>query len=387
MKYHVLHIARWYPNLTDKQIGSFVKKHIEAISLKNKSTLIYVQRDPLLQTAFKIEKQQQENFISYILYFRKTNFSILNLIRYFFYHFKLLKIVIKEQGKPNLVHLHAMYGMSLITYLLSQKLHVPFFITEHWNGFTNDKFSKKDFVFRWVTKYVSKKAKGITAVSSFLQKGLKENNISESIVVIPNVVEKFEGAPKLKFDNTKINILTIADLDDDVKNISAIITAFSNIKKEMTSNFVYHIVGHGKDELKLKHLVAEYKMEQQIIFYGLKENNEVLEFIASCDFVIINSRVETFSVVLAEAFMSGKPAIVTACGGTQEIFRPENGIMISIDDNEGLQNAIETMLIKYNDYNAETIMQTVGNKYQKDTISNQFQMLYDDALLQSNPNK
>lgn len=62
-------------------------------------------------------------------------------------------------------------------------------------------------------------------------------------------------------------------------------------------------------------------------------------------------------------------------------------MVTSIDDNEGLQNAIETMLFKYNDYNAETIMQTVGNKYQKDTISNQFQMLYDDALLQSNPNK
>lgn len=383
MKYHVLHIARWYPTAFDKQIGSFIKKHIEAISISNKSTLIYVQRHPSLQTAFTIDKQEQENFTAYILYFRKTNFSVVNLIRYFFYHFKLLKIVLKEQGKPHIIHLHAMYGMSFITYLLSKKLRVPYFITEHWNGFTNDKFAKKDFLFRWITKYVSKRAKGVTAVSSFLQNGLMQNKIAENIKVIPNVVEKFDGVSNLKFDSTKINVLTIADLDDDVKNISAIITALTNIKLEVKNNFLYHIIGHGKDELKLKNLVSKNEMTQQIIFYGLKENHEVLEYIAACDFVIINSRVETFSVVLAEAFMSGKPAIVTACGGTQELFRPENGIMIAVDDDKGLQRAIKTMLLNFKDYNAELIIKSIGSKYFKETISGQFQQMYDDVLSQS----
>jgi hypothetical protein len=47
------------------------------------------------------------------------------------------------------------------------------------------------------------------------------------------------------------------------------------------------------------------------------ENTAVLDRMAVCGTVIINSNVETFSKVTGEALALGKPVIATRCGGPE----------------------------------------------------------------------
>ena len=50
---------------------------------------------------------------------------------------------------------------------------------------------------------------------------------------------------------------------------------------------------------------------------------------------------------LAEAIASGLPIIATRCGGPEDIVNETNGILIDIDDIEGLSTAITYMFENY----------------------------------------
>lgn len=54
--------------------------------------------------------------------------------------------------------------------------------------------------------------------------------------------------------------------------------------------------------------------------------NEVAGFFCECDFFVLNSNFETFSVVTAEALAYGKPVIATRCGGPEEFVNKIMGI-------------------------------------------------------------
>jgi len=121
-------------------------------------------------------------------------------------------------------------------------------------------------------------------------------------------------------------------------------------------DFELHIVGNGVDREKLEILSEKYGLLNRMIFFeGMVPVDEVASFFCECDFFVLNSNFETFSVVTAEALAYGKPVIATRCGGPEEFVNSNCGILIEPRDNDALVKAMNYMLDNFSTYNPEDI--------------------------------
>lgn len=93
------------------------------------------------------------------------------------------------------------------------------------------------------------------------------------------------------------------------------------------------IIGQGKDKEMLIEIARELGvLNSNVIFEGLKSNPEVYQYLQKSDFLVMNSRFETFSLICCEALSCGKPVLATRCGGPQEFIDDEVGVLIDVDD-------------------------------------------------------
>ncbi len=381
-KFNILALPKWYPSQLDPQLGIFLKKHILATGLLHRVHVLYVVGDYNLKDNFRFEHTENENFTETIAYFSAANCrippmkrivnTILYLMAFFLAYFKF----VRKKIKPDFIHVHIFGRTSLIAYLFKLFKGIPYIVSEQSSLFITDKFSKRSFFYRMLIRWSARKANFITAVSEILKTKMIDYGLKNNYFVIPNVVEISENISEIT-KNDKIIVLSVADLFDEVKNISDVIKAVKNAV-DLGYNFEYHIIGGGYDGDFLMNLAEEYHLlNQTIFFHGRQPNTFVLDFMRKIDFLITNSNYETFSVVTAEALANGKPVISTRCGGPESFVNEKNGILIEVGNLQQLNEALSTMLKTFQTYNPQEIIDSVKEKFSFQFIGNQF----NDAFL------
>ena len=214
-------------------------------------------------------------------------------------------------GKPDIIHLHILAADQLIFTRYAIRKKIPFFISEHWSGYVTDGFKKLPKFKQLIFKRISKRAKAILPVSNFLKTGMQNSDLNGMYQVIPNVV----SLPTSSLEKYKdFTFIVVADMVDSIKNISGIITAFQKLNHP-TAQLI--LVGNGPDIDKIKTLSNQKK--RRIIFKGRLSNEETLLEMSKAHCLVVNSFVETFSVVTLEARAQGLQVITTNCGGPSEI--------------------------------------------------------------------
>ena len=180
----------------------------------------------------------------------------------------------------------------------------------------------------------------IFVVSEHLKKSIIEKGISAPISIIPNVIEHKSVKKEVTIPFT---FGVVADLVDEVKNISGIIKAFSQFKKELKDNSTRLVViGDGVDKVKLEKLVDTLALKNEVAFKGRLKNDEVLSILPTFDILIVNSYNETYSMITAEALLSGVAVISTKCGGPEQFIKHSiNGYLIEVSDEKGLCQAMK----------------------------------------------
>ena len=129
-------------------------------------------------------------------------------------------------------------------------------------------------------------------------------------------------------------------LRDEIKNISSVIHSFQELK---INNCILNIIGDGPDKKFLESMTRNNNIQ----FLGRMKNEDVLNQITQHHALIINSRIETFSIVALEALAAGKPLIYTQCGGPTELIPSNCGFSIPIDNKKESKSVIIKMI---NDY-------------------------------------
>lgn len=375
--YHILFLTRWYPHKGDEQLGVFIRKHALAVANFCKVSVLNVRAEKNQKEKFNITVKS--TIITEVqVFYKSTNNAVINFLRNTKAHFLGFKELEKRNGKPTLIHMHVLFGMSLTTLFLSTVKNLPFIISEHWHGFTDEKFRNKNFLFKWLLHFTAKKSAALTVVSSFLKDGMIKNNFGSNIIVVPNVVES--RSAEVEMVSNKICIVTVADLVDEIKNISAVIETFSEIC-ESNASIEYHIIGTGLDEQKLKvQASATGLLDKQIFFHGQRNNDYVLSFLNSCSFVVINSFVETFSVIAAESLLAGKPLVCTNCGGVSDFVDEECGQLIEPGNKIQLKEALLFMIANFNSYRSEKLKAKVAKRFSGAVIGQQFYSIYQSVL-------
>lgn len=168
--------------------------------------------------------------------------------------------------------------------------------------------------------------------------------------------EKYQSQLSLK-DSVNLGVIGRFNY---IKNFSSAIKALSLLNKQFPDKFYLKIAGDGEEEVKLKKLVKDLKLEQNVEFLGWVENQN--DFFDEIDIFLLPSIRETFGLVVVEAMKNCKPIIATKTVGPTEILRDGfDAIMINNNLKEMPQEICDAVLKIINDDKATLDM--VNNAY------------------------
>ncbi len=182
------------------------------------------------------------------------------------------------------------------------------------------------------------------------------------------------------FNENKIPvILSVARLDPQ-KDLQTLIRAFSIVRKERPARLA--ILGEGSERPKLKGLVRELGLEEDVWMPGFVDNP--FKFMKRSAVFVLSSRFEGFGMVIAEALAVGTPVVSTDCpSGPSEILEGGKwGKLVPVGDHEKLAEAIlETI---ENPPDREKLKER-GRDFSIDKIGQQYLQLITE-LLEKRPN-
>ena len=165
----------------------------------------------------------------------------------------------------------------------------------------------------------------IIAVSEYCRKdliyncGVNANKVS--VIFNPlNLTEIQKKQKECSVDMSEDFLLSVGRLED-VKQQWHMIRAFSKVIKVRPDAKLF-LVGKGVNEKYLRKLVRDYKMEENVLFWGQQKNP--YQFMGHSKAIIVTSASEAFPVSVIEAFACGIPVIAGDCpGGIHELMTQE----------------------------------------------------------------
>ena len=267
--------------------------------------------------------------------------------------------------KPEIIHQH--FGFDFAA--MAEREGVPFVFTEHSSHHNRPLPPEK--AERLKREY--ERCAAVLAVSRALAENMRGNTGVEAAVV-PNIVDTAQFTPQ-SIPHEHFTFVSTGNLLP-VKNMAGLLRAFARLKGEPE----LIIFGAGAESGALRALCAELRLEERVSFRGHCARNELAEAYAGADCFALASRSETFGVAYIEAMAAGLPVIATRCGGPEDFVTDENGILIPVDDECALADAMERMMRCRADYDGAAISADVRRRFAPETVAAQLTGIYTAVL-------
>ncbi len=281
-------------------------------------------------------------------------------------------------------------GMKLIrkyrkSYLINDYLennkNVECLIADHWKSLELIKTNKKKICLIHSKEINHPKGSGlnkkvlsvlnnvdhVVANSNYTKNLATDLGVDEKkIVVINPGIDPVIEVPKKYLDEAeeilkgKKNRLITVSRFDKRKNHEKVIMAVRNLK-EIYPDIIYTCIGYGEEEEKLKKLVVELKLEDQVTFLKEIPNDLKNALIAKSNIfvmpsIIYKKSVEGFGIAYVEAAQYGVPSIGGKDGGAADaIIHEKTGLICDGNKLEDIYSSIETLFRenKYLEYGKE----------------------------------
>jgi phosphatidylinositol alpha-1,6-mannosyltransferase len=269
----------------------------------------------------------------------------------------------------------------LINDYLENNKNVECLIADHWKSLELIKTNKKKICLIHSKEINHPKGSGlnkkvltvlnnvdhVVANSNYTKNLATDLGVDEKkIVVINPGVDPVVEVPKKYLDEAeeilkgKKNRLITVSRFDKRKNHEKVIMAVRNLK-EIYPDIIYTCIGYGDEEEKLKKLVVELKLEDQVTFLkdiptDLKNALIAKSNIFVMPSIIYKKSVEGFGIAYVEAAQYGVPSIGGKDGGAADaIIHEKTGLICDGNKLEDIYSSIETLFIenKYLEYGKE----------------------------------
>lgn len=372
----ILFLASWYPSKENPNLGNFVKKHAEVANEVAEVDVLYaISSNSIKKTV--VQDECVNGLRTVIVYYPKVQLKIpiLKTILKRKAFLKALKLGFKKLNKDyDLIHLNVAFPAGMFAQWIKNKYDIPYLLTAHWTGFLpqNPVFGKFPFFLRIKYKSIFTAAEKVFSVSDHLGKSLINEGLIKEYQVINNVVqtELFYPCKVQKDKGNSPRFIHISTFNDEHKNISGMLSAFGQLQRD----YVLHIITEG-EEKEVWEAIQKFNIDpEKCIVESKKTAKEVGEALRLADCLVLFSNYETFSVVLAEAWLSGIPVIYTKCGGLTEINNPDLGIQLQIDDETALLKALkEFKRVKYLPFKISEFGQEFSSASLKKSFKNIYQ--------------
>lgn len=371
----VLFLTSWYPSEENSTLGNFVVKHAECSAEIADVTVLYA------VSTHRVEdiqvKETMENSVRVIrVYYPKVKSKLpvfKSVLKMQKYKAALQKGYEYLGKKFDIVHLNVAFPAGLFALELKKKYNIPFILLEHWTGYLShtNTFEESSIFVRKLHADVFKNASKVLVVSDHLGRSLCSLGLIDDYSVYPNVVDEEVFYPaSTKKVSEEINIVHVSSFDEDHKNISGMLKAIANVNRPYKLN----LITETKTEF-VEDVLSRFNIDlNKVLIKSRASSEEVGSTMRSSDVFVLFSNYETFSIVIAEAWMSGIPSIYTQCGGLTEIDDKALGIRLPKNDQQGLTYHLENF--NSNDYSISKISE-FSKQFGKKTISDKIRNIYD----------
>lgn len=393
---NVLFLPRWYPNLYDPMPGLFIRRHALSVSAKYNVSVLYVHLSPSSQPQkFEVLRSIDYGIHELTIYCKASSCkpgmlaSIINLIRFFRAHIAGFRLIQREAGRPDIIHVNVLTRLGVIAMVYKWLTGVPYVITEHWTRYLPGMDNFKGWFRKILSRIVVRQASAVMPVTENLKNAMISHGLrNDNYRVIPNVVNTSLFVPDHSAGRRpQASILHVSCFDDRQKNISGMLRVLKRLS-EKRNDWHCTLVGEGIDFEEIVAYAQSLELtDSQVDFTGLKENEELAKLMQQADFQVMFSRYENFPVVIPESFACGVPFISTDVGGIAEYIYEEQGLLVKSEDENALLAAIEDMIDHRDRYDSRSIRQYAVNHFSNEVIGSQIAAVYGEVLARRKRNK
>ncbi|HOR19937.1 MAG TPA: glycosyltransferase [Brevefilum sp.] len=305
---------------------------------------------------------------------------------------KLIKVS-KNMG-AEVIHDHWVIPNGVAAALASRFLKIPFIISLHGSDiFVAD----KNFLFRWVAKWVFSRASYVTACSQELLERAKKINPNINIELLawgadPDIFKPINNRAAIRrkygWGEDEIIVAALGRLVYK-KGFDKLISIVPDLLLE-SNNFRVVIGGSGPLEQELTELVEKLKVTGHVSFPGQILWHEVPEFLGAADIFVLPSQrdragnLDGLPTVLLEAMSCGLPCIASDIGGVRLVIQDhKNGFIIDQDDRHNFIKILKELLINksYQRQVGGLARQSVLEKYNWTKVAIEFEYLFRKSIM------
>lgn len=320
----ILILSPWFPNRVHPQDGNFVQKFAEITSQEYEVEVVCVAADPGLKSGSTELVIQQESYGRLLLVYYGGGGARVQRI---WMRSKAWRQAIDAlQGVPDLLHAHVLIDGGIVADRLARKWNIPWVLTEHASRFLQPwpTLRLPELI---IARRAARRAAWLMPVSPSLQRGMEKNGLSGKYRTLANIVDETVFQPGSLAQKRPHTFLHVSCFSAN-KNVEGILLAFKKLADE-EEHVRLVLAGHPPDETLLALVDSLHLRPRQISFPGYHPIEEIASLMREADAFVLNSDVETQSVVLLEAIVSGLPCISTRCGGPEDILTTDKlGILI-----------------------------------------------------------
>lgn len=374
---HVVVIPSWYPKSESDVDGIFFRIQAQALQRNGIQTGVvapmfrYLRSAPqtILRGPYGLNRHQQGGLDTHIYdsmyFFPRCPVVDIDRIRWVRAGLKAFAQYIRANGKPDVVHAHAMNYAGILACAIYKKYGIPYVITEHSSAFARGLIRPN----QWPAMHeAARHAAARFAVSRNFCALLEQKYNGLKWTYLPNILgqnfaDPFEFPDKSGQDFTFCSVAHLRQL----KGFDLLLPAFAKVLQKHP-HLKLKIGGNGPENANLRRLAADLQLNGSVEFLGALETDQVLDLMRRSDAFVLASRVETFGVVFIEALSQGLPVIATRCGGPQSIVTPDNGFLIPTENIDALAQAMTDMYEQRHRFSAHKLRQDCLDEFSERAV-------------------
>jgi glycosyltransferase involved in cell wall biosynthesis len=384
---HVLMIVSWFGSPSAPATGVFFRDQAEALHRAGSSVgiahpecrrLRTISARAVVENHWQIVEEHLNGVTTLRLAGWNPGLARLRARAYLAGADRLVDKYVRGFGRPDVLHAQATLWGGVAASHISRRLGIPFVITEHFSGFAGGTLRSWE---EPIAMAALQEASAVLAVSTNLARSLRGMVPDLDVKVVPNMVDTEFFSPLPSERPTSPYVFLCVGILVHRKRFDVAIGAFAAAFPD-DPGVILRIGGSGPEASSLARLAEQLGVGARVQFLGGLSRVQVRDEMRSADAFVVSSSVETFGVVVAEAQSVGLPAVVTECGGPEEIVSESTGLRVAPDNVAELSRAMREMYGCRTDWasRAGAIRESTRRRFDSAAVAERILSCYEHAL-------
>ncbi|MEE9354435.1 MAG: glycosyltransferase family 4 protein [Methylococcaceae bacterium] len=260
--------------------------------------------------------EKQDNVTIYRVPCIRLNQSMCYALEMIPYLIMALPILFKLVRKNNYAinHTHFIFPDAVLSYLVKLFTKLPFVVTAHGSdvpGYNPDRFKLIHKLLLPFWKFITNRADTIICPSETIETLIHKSNPDAKTKVIPNGIDVHKFDPNRQKEKKALAVTRLFERKG--------IQHFLNAHHQLQSTWEANIAGDGQYLQNIKDLVAEKKINANILGFLDNNGSELKELYETSSIFVFPSEAENFPICLLEAMVAGMAIITTKNTGCAEV--------------------------------------------------------------------